>query len=326
MSHKHFNKLKVFLASSILPKRIWSQTSSQSYCAAKLKNMDAVKSMKDLGYAFNADGQLRKVDADGQPTDEPFQFNVSNQHQECQAHYEELGNVVTDYVYHLMENELNLARLPVPKDSQAGTFIFGSKDYDQKDVLLILIHGSGAVRAGQWARSLIINDNLDMGTQIPYIKKALSKDYGVLVLNPNDNCLPNGKKIPHSSTGEEHTIYVWNTYIKNTKATSIAVVAHSYGGVLSVTLADQLKKEFEKRVKAIAFTDSVHVYSNIKITKYLKEVARNWISSPTPLDTPMNTPEFDIPRVSAGHQKHEMTSYSCMESVFKFIEEKVSKQ
>lgn len=30
------------------------------------------------------------------------------------------------------------------------------------------------------------------------------------------------------------------------------------------------------------------------------QVARNWISSPTPLDTPMNTPEFDIPRVSAG--------------------------
>lgn len=99
------------------------------------------------------DGQLRKVDADGQPTEEPFQFNVSNQHQECQAHYEELGNVITDYVYHLMENDLNLTRLPVPKDSEAGTFIFASKDYEQKDVLLILIHGSGAVRAGQWARS-----------------------------------------------------------------------------------------------------------------------------------------------------------------------------
>lgn len=111
-----------------------------------------------------------------------------------------------------------------------------------------------------------------MGTQLPYIKTALSKDYGVLVLNPNDNCLPNGQKIPHSSSGEEHTSYVWNNYVKKTKATSIAIVAHSYGGVLTVTLADQLKKEFEKRVKAIAFTDSVHVYSNIKITKYLKEV------------------------------------------------------
>lgn len=112
-----------------------------------------------------------------------------------------------------------------------------------------------------------------MGTQLPYIKKALDKGYGVMVLNPNDNCLPNGKKIPNSSTGEEHTNYVWKNYIQNTKATSIAIVAHSYGGVLTVTLADQLKEEFEKRVKAIAFTDSVHVYSNIQITKYMKDVS-----------------------------------------------------
>lgn len=103
-----------------------------------------------MHYTFT-EGQLRKVGADGQPTDEPFQFNVSNQHQECQAHYEELGNAVTEYVYHLMEKDLT--RLPVPKDSNKGTFIFVSKDYELKDVLVILIHGSGAVRAGQWARS-----------------------------------------------------------------------------------------------------------------------------------------------------------------------------
>lgn len=112
-----------------------------------------------------------------------------------------------------------------------------------------------------------------MGTQIPYIKRALEKDYGVMVLNPNDNCLPSGQKIPNSSSGEEHTKYVWNTYVKKTKATSIAIIAHSYGGVLTVMLADQLKKEFEERVKAIALTDSVHVYSNIQITKYMKDVS-----------------------------------------------------
>ena len=33
-----------------------------------------------------------------------------------------------------------------------GTFIFASKNYSDCDKLLVLIHGSGAVRAGQWAR------------------------------------------------------------------------------------------------------------------------------------------------------------------------------
>lgn len=318
MSFKRIKQLRVFVESKLSP-RVFGQSSYNT----DSQKMDVAKTLSALGYTFNNNGQLRKIDANGQATEEPFQFNVSNQHQECQAHYEELGNAVTEYIYHILETELNLSKLAVPKDSK-GTFIFASKDYDTKEVLLILIHGSGAVRAGQWARSLIINDNLDMGTQIPYIKSALSKNYGVLVLNPNDNCLSNGKKIPQSSSGEEHTHYVWNTFVKNTKATSILIVAHSYGGVLTLALADKLKEEFEKKVKAIAFTDSVHSYSNFKVSSFLKEVARNWIASEAPLDTPMKTPDYDISRVSAGHQKHEMTSYSCMESVFNFFEEKLS--
>lgn len=111
--------------------------------------------MKEIiKYKFcKTDGQLRKINNEGQPGDEPFQFNVSDQHLECQAHYEKLGEAVTDYVYHLLETETKLTRLQVPKNSKKGTFIFASKDYDNKDTLVILIHGSGAVRAGQWARS-----------------------------------------------------------------------------------------------------------------------------------------------------------------------------
>lgn len=34
---------------------------------------------------------------------------------------------------------------------------------------------------------LIINDSLDSGTQIPFIKEAVALDYGVLVMNTNQN-------------------------------------------------------------------------------------------------------------------------------------------
>lgn len=47
------------------------------------------------------------------------------------------------------------------------------------DKLLVLIHGNGVVRAGQWARRLIINEDLDSGTQIPYIKRAIEVSEGV---------------------------------------------------------------------------------------------------------------------------------------------------
>lgn len=102
-----------------------------------------------------AEGKLRKIKENGEASAEPFQFNVSDNHQECQKHYEELGEAITDYVYQLLENQEKLVRLPVPQGSTSenGSFIFVSKDYDKKHKLIILIHGSGVVRAGQWARS-----------------------------------------------------------------------------------------------------------------------------------------------------------------------------
>lgn len=59
-------------------------------------------------------------------------------------------------------------------ESEPKSFIFMSEDaLTNPDKLLVLIHGNGVVRAGQWARRLIINEDLDSGTQIPYIKRAI---------------------------------------------------------------------------------------------------------------------------------------------------------
>ena len=34
---------------------------------------------------------------------------------------------------------------------------------------------------------MIINDSLDSGTQIPFIKRGQKEGYGILVMNTNDN-------------------------------------------------------------------------------------------------------------------------------------------
>ena len=56
MSLKFLRKVRVFFSASASPKQNWSQTSGRSYCATgatETEKMDAVKTMKDLGYAFN---------------------------------------------------------------------------------------------------------------------------------------------------------------------------------------------------------------------------------------------------------------------------------
>nr|CAD7463057.1 unnamed protein product [Timema tahoe] len=361
--------------------------------------------------------------------------------------------VLNEHVYGLLETETKLYKLPVPIDTkaEARTHVFVSVDiFSNTDKLLILVHGSGVVRAGQWARSIIINESLQQGSMLPYIKKARELGYAVLITNTNDNFkVLNGKKIniKGSADPKDHLNYVWKHYVKDVKAKHIAIVAHSYGGFVTVgltnieinpvesglsyrqvyktnqminmdierlglarrptgpragapssysslrlrpelhllakknsndakrhlalrwsrdwtqmssTLKEEYSKdmdseseiseeaeengklktcrmqepckakdhfsEFKERVFAVAFTDSVHSMSLQKVPKkvieFLQKAGRNWVAHDEPLDTPVKAPANEITRVSAGHIQHEMTSWSCMESLFTFLQER----
>ncbi|XP_047238448.1 cotranscriptional regulator FAM172A homolog isoform X4 [Girardinichthys multiradiatus] len=147
------------------------------------------KSLEDFEYAFNENGQLRHI-----KTGEPFVFNAREDlHRWNQKRYEALGEIITQYVYELLEKKCNMTKAFLPVDAtndEPRSFIYLSPDaLTNPDKLLVLIQGSGVVRAGQWARRLIINQDLDSGTQIPFIMKAMEEGYGVLVLNPNENYL-----------------------------------------------------------------------------------------------------------------------------------------
>ncbi|KAF3850974.1 hypothetical protein F7725_012746 [Dissostichus mawsoni] len=136
-------------------------------------------------------------------TGEPFVFNAREDlHRWNQKRYEALGEIITQYVYELLEKKCNMTKQILPKysffhttcvfpeclgrrtDDEPTSFIYLSPDaLSNPSKLLVLIQGSGVVRAD------IINQDLDSGTQIPFITRAMEEGYGVMVLNPNENYL-----------------------------------------------------------------------------------------------------------------------------------------
>ena len=116
--------------------------------------------------------------------------------------------------------------------------------------------GSGAVRAGMWARALCFNDSLKSGAVLEYVKKARSQGYSVLILNPNLNKITKPEfeptlehkfawfdpekpskpsryetdAIENSSSPPEHCINAWKKFVEKSKAKDIVIVAHSAGG------------------------------------------------------------------------------------------------
>lgn len=260
------------------------------------------------------DGKLTKIDPEtGKCGSDGFEFID-------QKHYEELGETITNEVYKLLDDK-GLHRIYIPSDipKEKATFVFSTQEKLEKpDKLLILIHGSGVVRAGQWARSLIMNDCLAVGTQIPYIEKAKQLGYEVLITNTNDNHrIVNGKKtvIPGSGTPEQHINTVWNTIVIPAEPKSVAIVAHSYGGVVTVDLAKKNPDFFKSHVFGIGFTDSVHYFGKI-----IQDVTRNYIASSKPVGTLIKEHENEIHTYSSGHIKHEYTSHSAIKEVFEFLE------
>lgn len=324
-------------------------------------------------YAFNEHGQLKHIH-----TGEPFLFNYKEDlHRWNQKRYEAIGEIITKYVYECLEKDCHLKREILPVDAvedEPKSFIYMSEDaLTNPEKIMVLIQGGGVVRAGQWARRLIINEDLNSGTQIPFITRAKEEGYGVIVLNPNENSLeveknPDPAKKPspdtsdepaekrerkeerdskkkkdfyekyrspqkeretehihirESSTPEEHTLYVWDHFIAKSLAKNIFIVAHSYGGLSFVNLMIQREAEVKNRVCAVAMTDSVHnVWHqdvNKSIQDWLREHCCNWVSSSEPLDTLVDPMLTDCPRVSAGTEKHELTSWKSFHSIFKFF-------
>ncbi|XP_052098240.1 cotranscriptional regulator FAM172A-like isoform X2 [Mytilus californianus] len=289
---------------------------------------DFPKTLEEFGYHFNEDEQLRNIE-----TGNGFNFvEKGDNHRYNQNRYEAIGDIITDYVYELLEKE-GLERTTIPVDAQEDeptSFFFQTKDAQSNpDKLLILIHGSGPVKAGQWARSLIMNDCLDSGTQLPYIRWAMSNGYGVIVANTNINTATVGKakkKIRGSESPEKHTTYLWETFVQPAQAKNVAIVAHSYGGVCVLNLVNTFLKEFKERVFAMAFTDSVHSFQHQETTEetisFFVERGVNWASSYDKLDTKLKTHIDYTPTLSAGTDKHALTSYTSMKSIFKFITKK----
>lgn len=153
---------------------------------------------------------------------------------------------------------------------------------------------------------------------MPYVKKAQAQGYEVIITNTNDN-YRDGNRIVGSGSPEEHAKAVWETIVRPSNTKSIAIVAHSYGGVVVCSLEKKFKDDFEKKVFAAAFTDSVHGKEGSR----LANIGINFVSSTKPLGAVERGFSNDgMLRVSAGHPKHEMTSFSCIEALFEFVEKK----
>ena len=210
------------------------------------------------------------------------------------------------------------------------TVILSSKDLENNPKCLILIQGAGNVKLGEWSKSVCINENLKLGSMIPFVETAKRKGYSVLILNPNEKYGLDGKTKNMFKNMKEHCEYVYRNIIhKNHKIKEIYFISHSLGGECTVEILKLFEDDLLKgRIKKIAFTDSLHGGSFMDLSKegiqIFKKITRNFVASKEEKGKFLETLSqfYGCEIYSSGTNIHEYTTGFSLENAFNFFENK----
>lgn len=261
-------------------------------------------------YAYDSEGTLRDLEKGNQ-----FQFKD-------QKAYDSLADDVLEYCASLLDTKLKrredyplLSGCPVWVSSSASS----QSNLADAEKLLVLIQGSGRVRAGVWGCALCINaeNGLHKGTMLQYIDRILKENeakpgtWGIVVMNPNEN---SAKYHPGSENPITHLVNSWRDIVeeeflgKDPKKKEIYVVAHSNGGRCFLGLMQNLvertpavRTSSASFIHKIAMTDTYHgVEQMINLYKTASDQDREFFNAlfgkrtrnyvPSEVNVPVGTP------------------------------------
>ncbi|KAI9346921.1 hypothetical protein BDR26DRAFT_855365 [Obelidium mucronatum] len=269
-------------------------------------------------------------------TGKPYEFVVKRSDQAYnQRHYEDVGAVMTDLICERLVIDCGLIAQTVPLDAVEGeptsTVFMSPGIWDSNKPLLLLVPGM-SIQVGQWARKIVINESVYKGSMLEYVDRAQKKEgYNVLILNNNLNRI-NNVLIRGSESPEKHVQYVWKNIVSKTPAaTSVFVVAHSFGGVCMQKLVETLEHERDEhlgRLRAIALTDSVHGYGGFFASSskgksekkpLFSQLSVNFVQSDFELGKAVGVDSCGVELVSAGTEQHDQTTVVAIDFVFAFL-------
>eukprot|EP00347_Sterkiella_histriomuscorum_P023677 403333772 len=288
--------------------------------------------LEELGYFIKKDeddsyGKLRQIADD-----------TKGLEWKGQANYDQIADLLTEHVQQEFQTTYGLQEVWIPEDKDleedyhhlprsniymSPEFRDGSQEDSEDRKALILIQGTGAVRAGVWARSVCMNESLKTGSMLYLVEQAQKNNLAVLVMNPNLRVSgPERSAIPFCHSMESHAMYVWDKYVLPSKFKKFHIIAHSAGGACLASIQKNYKDTFYDRTERIALTDSWTIDKSSldrKQKSWMWENAVHFVAS----DKPAGAVLRDSERMnvcmekSAGHNKHEYTTGYAHEELIK---------
>ena len=250
--------------------------------------------LQNLGYDFLNENRLVKFE-NGKITKNPFKYNPKNE-----AHYQEVAEKVTKYVQGIMETDYDMRKFYLFN----GTYVYATPDFRHNPEMTVIIHGSGNVQSGVWARKICCSRGLTYGSQLPYIKHFTGKGQSVVCLNTNE---------PHHKTTKKpdpygHAKSAFAEVIMCAGASRINIIAFSAGGSVLVQLIEDGIDFFRNYVYQVTLLDSIHGQNPEKYSEdtkiFLKDRGVHYIRSKQDLGKELTTHDL-MKTLSANTTDHD---------------------
>jgi hypothetical protein len=152
----------------------------------------------------------------------------------------------------------------------------------------MFFQGAGGARPGMWSRTLCVEEGLNIGSMLPYVERAIAKNYGVVIFNPFCNKVLQSDKgvsrlvpVIGCETPQKHVLTVWDIFVSQAKNCDLHMIANGFGCDLAMHLVESRSSVILSRLHAIAFSESTYVprpeiSESIKL--FIRKRSLNWCS------------------------------------------------
>jgi hypothetical protein len=219
--------------------------------------------------------------------------------------------------------EEGLVETQIPED---GAPIYHTKGaFNSPEKLLVLIQGTGRVRAGMWSTRVCAYSGLSAGSALSGIKEAKARGMEVVVLNPNDERNSMFTKRYKTNIGMvRHTLACFEDLIIPGNANRVFILCHSMGGECAVSVLKKFPEWSISHITAIAMTDARESRVNVdglKMRQWCLDHNVNWICSSEEANKQLRD-GIASKHFSAGTDDHPLSTFKAWTFIWEFFDKR----
>ncbi|CAO3608193.1 unnamed protein product [Cunninghamella echinulata] len=235
-----------------------------------------------FGYIIKDDGSVRS-----KTTDSPYVYEYDKKDIDYnEARYRVFMDLIGDVIEERLQQEpLLFQKVTVPKEAdptknESHTYIYMTPNALTTTENLLLFIAGTCTRIGQWSKRVLNEETIQGGSVIDMALEARKNGVEMIIFNPNGNIwydnashdmIPKKKVyeyVPENESPEKHCRYIYNHFIRQSKAEKINIVASGHGGICFIDLLNNYYDELKSRVTGVVIAHSYHTKSMIDEDKH----------------------------------------------------------